>query len=70
MLIREITKQNIKEIILLPLIFILLFIGGSTVFLVFNIYDQILYASWCFISAIIVIGLIGLTTYLMIKNKI
>lgn len=68
MLLREIKKINIIEILILPLIFIAIFIAGMIIFIQFNLNNYLLYTGWCFISGVIVIGIIGIYTYLILKE--
>ena len=70
MLMRKISRSNLIEIILLPLLFIGIFIAGSSLFLVLGLYDQILYASWCFVSAGMVVCIVGIYTYILIIKRI
>jgi hypothetical protein len=70
MLMRKISPENLFEIILLPLLFIGIFIAGGTIFLVLGLYDQILFASWCFISAGIVVCIVVIYTYIIIQKRI
>jgi hypothetical protein len=67
MLIREISKQNLIEIIAFPLIFIMLFILGIYLFVYLELLDYVLYTSWCLISGVIVVAIIFYFTYMKIK---
>jgi hypothetical protein len=69
MLIREISKQNIIEILILPLVFIMIFIAGIFLLVFLEIFDYVVYTSWCLFSGIIVIAIIAYFTYLKIKPK-
>ena len=70
MQIPEISSENIKDILFLPLVFILIFIIGSTIFLVLNITHYYVFATWCFSAAAVVIGLVLLLSYRKVKKEL
>jgi hypothetical protein len=69
MWIQKISKQNLTEILVLPLIFILVFLAGISIFIIFDQESYMLYAGWCFTTGFITIIVIGVYTYLRIKAK-
>ena len=69
MLIRSISKFNLIEIILLPLIFIGIFIVGVGLLIHFKIDTQEIYAGWCLISGAVVMCIVLAYTYVLIKDK-
>ena len=69
MLLRKITRQNIVELLILPIIFIIIFSLGFILLVYFNVQNYLVYTAWCLISGIIVIALIGAYTYLMIDER-
>jgi hypothetical protein len=69
MLLRKITKQNIVEILLLPIIFVMIFGLGLILLVFLDVQNYLVYTAWCLISGVVVIVLIGAYTYLMIDEK-
>ncbi len=69
MWLREITKQNIIEILLLPLIFIVIFIAGITIFITFDLDNYMFFAGWCFASAGILMVIVVIYSYFYLKSR-
>ncbi len=67
---REITKQNLIEIIVFALIFIIIFIVGSSVFLIQDINNYNIFAVWCIITALISMVIIGSYSYIKLRSQI
>jgi hypothetical protein len=67
MLLRKISKQNIIEILLLPIIFVIIFLAGVFALVQLNINNYLAYASWCLITGIIVILIVGFITYRLLR---
>jgi hypothetical protein len=68
MLIREIHKKNLIEIIILPLIFISIFIAGTIILTMFNILNYMIYAGWCLISGIMLMIIVWVYSYIFLKE--
>ena len=65
----ELPNEALKDILILPIIFILIFIGGSSVFLLLNLNLQIVFASWCIASAMIVIALVVYFSFAKLRKQ-
>lgn len=67
---RKITKQNLIEIIVIAIIFIIIFIIGSSVFLIQDVNSYNIFAVWCIITALISMVIIGSYSYIKIRSQI
>ena len=67
MLIREVTRQNLIEIILLPIVFVLVFISGTFGLIYLHVNNYLAYLTWCAISFVVVIAIIISYTYLTLR---
>ena len=64
---RKIKRNNLLEIILIPLIFLAILGSGLGMFFYFEVYNYFIYTTWCIISGMILLGLIIFYTYHFIK---
>ncbi len=63
MIIREISKKNIIEILIFPLIFALIFFAGLYALIELKINNYFAYAGWCTISGLILFLIIFFYVY-------
>ena len=64
---RGITKTNILEIILVPLLFGFLYMGGVLLLMGFGIINYMVHAGWCLGTGGIVISILAVYTYLSLS---
>ena len=67
---REITKENLMELLISAAIFIIIFIVGSTVFLLMEMENYNIFATWCMITALISMVIIGAYSYIKLRAQI
>jgi hypothetical protein len=63
MISRDISKFNLLEILILPLIFIMIFTSGAILFVSMGIINYSVYAGWCFGTGAIVGGVVLYYSY-------
>ena len=67
---REITKENLIVLFVSAIIFIVIFIAGSTILLYLEYKNYNVFAAWCFITAIISMIIIGAYSYIRLRAQI
>jgi hypothetical protein len=64
--LQNISKRDMMQLLVLPLVFILIFMVGVSIFIILDINNYWLDAGWCFITAII----LGIVVVFFAQKKI